>query len=155
MFDKEKIITYLKNVFRRYEFSITPPYSHPSWKDCIFEARGRGIPISSFGNNHDKVVIHPGNVQELVDCDMYDFDYYWGEGSWGSKSCWNDKESEKRRKQGRLILDLLKDYLVRELNLKFLYCIPNGNEKGYLSTIVSENIDDDYEAVLFVFYENV
>ena len=154
MFNEEKITSYLKNTFRIYEFSITPPKSHPSWKDVIFEARGRGIPIASFGNTQDKIVIHPGNIHEIIDCDTYDFSYFWGEGIWGSQDCWSEKESPKRRKQARFLLDLLKDYLERELKLKVLYCIPKGNEKGYLSTIVSENIEENDNAVLFVFYQN-
>lgn len=125
-----------------YQYNITPGIDD-GWYGAIFEARGYGIPIASFGDTSDKLVFHPGHLG-------YNFDYAWGNGSWTDRSCWNKKVdktiiSEANSRIFNIAKLLCKKYKVHLVNV-------SGTCKGYLSTQLfeSKNLEDNYD----VFKEN-
>ena len=141
--------------FNRY--NVTPPAY--DFYGAVEEARGFGIPIASFGNTRDKIVIHPGHLG-------YNFNYFWGQGHWASASCWDvsqDSETEERQNDASRFLDALALYLQKERRMKVWRVWPSGNDKGHLSTRIckgavldkdDKDLQCDTEKVLFVFLQN-
>ena len=126
-------------------YSITPQADDYGWGDAIEEGRGYGIPIASFGDTSDKIVLHPGHLG-------YNFNYFWGKGSWGSGDCFYDIDYEKKL-QANNELASVGQYLIK-MGYKVNVCSPSGSEKGYLSTELMEIEDienNDNDFVLFVY----
>lgn len=109
-----------------YKYSITPE-PLDGWFDAVEEARGYGIPISSFGDTSDKIVITPTHFTEK---DV--FNYSWGRGFWTNERCWSRKISDEERmkvynKMSEFINICNKYYDIGILDV-------SGSEKGYLSS---------------------
>jgi hypothetical protein len=114
-----------------HEYSVTPRADDPGWDDAVEDGRGHGIPIASFGDTMDKVVLHPGHLG-------YKFDYFWGRGHWSSESCWDKEASERDVVKSNKALWRIAHEL-RELKYFVWIVLPSGNDKGYLSTRVLES----------------
>lgn len=106
-------------------YALTPDENDEGWRSAIVEARGYGIPIASFGDTRDKLVLHPGHLG-------YNFDYYWGNGSWSDSTCWNEFTEEI----GDAYDDLqeIGNFLEGTEKFTVSYCNVSGSCKGYLST---------------------
>jgi hypothetical protein len=114
-----------------HEYSVTPGADDPGWDDAVEEGRGHGIPIASFGDTMDKVVLHPGHLG-------YKFDYFWGRDFWSSDSCWDEETSERDlAKSNKALWQIARE--LHELKYQVWIVLPSGNGKGYLSTRVLES----------------
>lgn len=132
---------------RKYPYTLTPGYD--LWS-TVEEARGYGVSIKSFGDTRDKLVFHPGMLKEWEG----KFDYYWGKGEWGSKSCWSKTKDEDIIKANKFLIEiavkLKKDYKVGVMKV-------SGNAKGHLSCVLWTNdfkFDEDQlesDLVLFIY----
>ncbi len=111
---------------RKYPHTITPTQG---WDSCIIEARMRGISIRAFGDTSDKIVFHPGLLPKWKPC----FDYYWGEGEWGSTCCW---EWSKVIKKDVIRVNEYLFKIAKKLKQKYKVEIlrVSGSVKGYLSS---------------------
>jgi hypothetical protein len=142
-----------------FKYSITPDSDDGGWYDAVQEARDHGIPIASFGDTSDKQVLHPGHLG-------YKFDYFWGREFWSSSSCWDDEEAREKDKQKAHIALFKIAHILHKQGKKVWIVLPNGNDKGYLSTFVLtpdewtkvdsiDNLLDQYsreDVVLFCFH---
>ncbi len=110
-----------------YRWNLTPD---EGWCDTVEEARERGISIKAFGDTHDKIVLHPGHLG-------YKFNYFWGQGTWSKRRCWDkDVKSDDREKANNELWVLARE--LTELKYVVWIVLPSGNEKGYLSTYIFE-----------------
>ena len=139
----------LKSEDKINEYDTTPS-ANEGWNNAVKEAKGYGIPISSFGDTEDKMVFHPGHLG-------YDFNYHWGEEKWTNEDCWEEHvDKETKIKALKELLELGIE-LNDRFDVDFLYV--SGTKKGYLSSrlytideIESDNFpDDEYEYVMFVY----
>jgi len=152
MFSKEKIEEWFNNQNRQEPYTITGV----GWGEAVEEARGYGISIKSFSSTADKLVIHPGNIDELTSFRKYDFDYFWGDQhSWSSESCWRKGETQETIISANRNLISLGKFIRDNFKLNVDYLCIHGNDKGYLSCYLGdlENIrEDEYgdDIVLFV-----
>lgn len=109
------------------QWCLTPDPADASWTDAVYEARASGIPIASFGDTKDKVVLHPGHLG-------YPFRYFWGQGSWSSADCWDEKLTSDVEKilVNRYLLRIANAFRTRGRTAWVVF--PSGDDKGYLCT---------------------
>lgn len=130
--EKDLVIEICKNKIKfddnKFDYSITPEIDYCGWSDAIFEARGYGIPVYSFCDTRDKVVLHPGHLD-------YDFDYELGKATWSDKM-WKNDIDDKIREEALNKLFLISKYLINKYKIWIVY--PDSDSKGYLNTIIKE-----------------
>ena len=130
-----------------HKYCTTPDVNEGDWNDAVLEARGHGIPIASFGDTLDKIVLHAGHLK-------YKFDYMFGRDTWGDDMWEEVTNDDKKKKVRERLLNIGKQLLEKYT----IYAVTiHGSCKGYLSTtfnLINKDTELENFDVLFVYCNN-